>query len=162
MRKVVTFFWMKDRADEAVNLYVSLFDDAKIIRTSYVTQAVAETAGIEAGSVSSVDFELNGQNFTALNGGPMYKLSEAASIAVSCKDQAEIDKLWDALSEGGQVMSCGWVTDRYGVTWQIMPETLDAMMSDPDPAKAERVSTAMLGMEGKLDLDELERAYRGE
>ena len=162
MRKVVTFFWMNDRADEAVNLYVSLFDDAKIIRTSYVTQAVAEAAGIEAGSVSSVDFELNGQNFTALNGGPMYKLSEATSIAVSCKDQAEIDKLWDALTEGGQVMSCGWVTDRYGVTWQIMPETLDAMMSDPDPAKAERVSAAMLGMEGKLDLDELERAYRGE
>lgn len=162
MRKVVTFFWMNNRADEAVNLYVSLFDDAKIIRTSYVTQAVAEAAGIEAGSVSSVDFELNGQNFTALNGGPMYKLSEAASIAVSCKDQAEIDRLWDALSEGGQVMSCGWVTDRYGVTWQIMPETLDAMMSDPDPVKAERVSTAMLGMEGKLDLGELERAYRGE
>jgi predicted 3-demethylubiquinone-9 3-methyltransferase (glyoxalase superfamily) len=162
MQKVVTFFWMKDRADEAVNLYVSLFDDAKITRTSYVTQAVAEAAGIEAGSVSSVDFVLSGQNFTALNGGPMYKLSEATSIAVSCKDQAEIDKLWDALSEGGQVMSCGWVTDRYGVTWQIMPETLDAMMSDPDPVKAERVSTAMLGMEGKLDLGELERAYRGE
>jgi predicted 3-demethylubiquinone-9 3-methyltransferase (glyoxalase superfamily) len=162
MQKVVTFFWMKDRADEAVNLYVSLFDDAKITRTSYVTQAVAEAAGIEAGSVSSVDFVLSGQNFTALNGGPMYKLSEATSIVVSCKDQAEIDKLWDALSEGGQVMSCGWVTDRYGVTWQIMPETLDAMMSDPDPVKAERVSTAMLGMEGKLDLGELERAYRGE
>lgn len=162
MRKVVTFFWMNDRADEAVNLYVSLFEDAKITRTSYVTEAVAEAAGIKAGTVSSVDFELNGQSFTALNGGPMYKLSEATSIAVSCKDQAEIDKLWDALSEGGQVMSCGWVTDKYGVTWQIMPETLDAMMSDPDPAKAERVSTAMLGMEGKLDLGELEKAYRGE
>lgn len=162
MRKVVTFFWMNDRADEAVNLYVSLFEDAKIVRTSYVTEAVAEAAGIEAGSVSSVDFELNGQNFTALNGGPMYKLSEAASIAVACKDQEEIDKLWDALSDGGQVMSCGWVTDKYGVTWQIMPESLDAMMSDPDPAKAERVSTAMLSMQGKLDLGELEKAYRGE
>lgn len=162
MRKVVTFFWMNDRANEAVNLYVSLFEDAKIVRTSYVTEAVAEAAGIEAGSVSSVDFELNGQNFTALNGGPMYELSEAASIAVACKDQEEIDKLWDALSDGGQVMSCGWVTDKYGVTWQIMPESLDTMMSDPDPAKAERVSTAMLSMEGKLDLDELEKAYRGE
>ncbi len=162
MRKVVTFFWMNDRADEAVNLYVSLFEDAKIIRTSYVTEAVAEAAGIEAGSVSSVDFELNGQNFTVLNGGPMYKLSEAASIAVSCKDQEEIDMLWNALSEDGQVMSCGWVTDKYNVTWQIMPESLDAMMSDPDTAKAERVSTAMLSMDGKLDLSALEKAYRGE
>lgn len=162
MRKVVTFFWLNDRADEAVNLYVSLFEDAKIIRTSYLTEAVAEAAGMKAGAVSSVDFELNGQSFTVLNGGPMYKLTAAASIAVNCKDQEEIDKLWDALSEGGQVMSCGWVTDKYGVTWQIMPESLDAMMSDPDPAKAERVSTAMLSMEGKLNLSELEKAYRGE
>ena len=80
-------------------------------------------AGKQAGDVSSVDFELNGQNFTALNGGPMYKLTEAASIAVKCKDQEEIDKLWDALAKGGNVMSCGWLTDKYGVTWQIMPET---------------------------------------
>lgn len=162
MRKVVTFFWMNDRAEEAAELYTSLFDDAKIVRKSYITEAVAEAAGVEPGSVSSVDFELNGQNFTALNGGSMYKLSQATSIAVNCKDQDEIDKLWDAVAKDGEVMSCGWVTDKYGVTWQIMPESLDAMMSDPDPAKAERVSTAMLGMEGKLDLAELEKAYRGE
>lgn len=162
MRKIVTFFWMNDRAEEAVKFYASLFDDAKILRTSYVTEAVAEAAGIEAGSVSTIDFELHGHSFTALNGGPMYKLSEATSIAVSCKDQAEIDKLWDALSEGGHVLSCGWITDKYGITWQIMPENLDAMMSDPDPTKAERVSAAMLDMDGKLDLGELEKAYRGE
>lgn len=142
-------------------MYVSLFDDARITSKSYITEAVAEAAGVKAGTVSSVDFELNGQNLTLLNGGPMYKLSEAASIAVSCKDQAEIDKLWDALLEGSQVMSCGWLTDKYGVTWQIMPESLDAMMRDPDPARAERVSTAMLGMEGKLNLSELEKAYNG-
>lgn len=162
MRKIVTFIWLNDRADEAAALYVSLFDDAKIVRTSYLTEAVAEAAGMKPGAVSSVDFELSGQNFTLLNGGPMYKTSEANSIAVCCKDQAEIDKLWDVLSEGGTIMSCGWLTDKFGVTWQIMPENLDAMMSDPDPAKAERVSTAMLGMEGKLDFAELERAYRGE
>jgi predicted 3-demethylubiquinone-9 3-methyltransferase (glyoxalase superfamily) len=162
MRKVVTFFWFIDRAEEAVDLYVSLFEDARIVHTSYLTEVVAAAAGMQAGAVSSVDFELNGQSFTALNGGPIYKLSQATSIAVKCEDQEEIDKLWDALSDGGEIMSCGWLTDKYGVTWQIMPESLDAMMSDPDPAKAERVSTAMLDMEGKLDLSELEKAYKGE
>lgn len=162
MRKIVTFFWFNDQAKEAVDLYVSLFENAKIINTSYLTESVAEAAGKKAGDVSSIDFEIDGQNFTALNGGPMYKFSEATSIAVCCKDQAEIDKLWDALSDGGQVMSCGWVTDKFGVTWQIMPENLDAMMSDPDPVKANRVSEAMLSMEGKLDMDALEKAYRGE
>jgi predicted 3-demethylubiquinone-9 3-methyltransferase (glyoxalase superfamily) len=162
MRKIVTFLWFEGRAEEAVDLYVSLFKDAKIVNTSYVTESVAEMAGIKSGAVSTVDFELAGQNFTALNGGPMYKFTEAFSIAVNCKDQAEIDRLWDALSKGGKVLSCGWLTDKYGVTWQIMPESLDVMMRDPDPAKAERVSEAMLAMKGKLDLAELEKAYKGE
>lgn len=162
MRKIVTFLWFNDQAKEAVDLYMSLFDDAKIINTSYLTKSVAEMAGKKAGDVSSIDFELHGQNFTALNGGPMYKFSEAMSIAVNCKDQQEIDKLWDALVDGGAVMSCGWLKDRFGVTWQIMPESLDMMMRDPDQEKADRVSEAMLRMEGKLDLAELEKAYRGE
>jgi predicted 3-demethylubiquinone-9 3-methyltransferase (glyoxalase superfamily) len=162
MRKIVTFLWLNDQAKEAVDLYVSLFEDAKIVNTSYLTESVAEMAGKKAGDVSSVDFELAGQNFTALNGGPMYKLTEAASILVSCKDQEEIDKFWDALSKDGNVLSCGWVTDKYGVTWQIVPDNLDEMMRDPDPAKANRVSEAMLGMEGKLDKGALEKAYKGE
>ena len=168
MRKVTTFLWFEKGAEEAVDLYVSLFEDAKIVNTSYVTEPVADEAGkvsgdadIKAGTVSTVDFELAGQNFTALNGGPMYKLTEAASIAVNCKDQNEIDKLWDELVKDGKVLSCGWLTDKWGVTWQIMPESLDIMMRDPDPAKAERVSEAMLAMEGKLDLATLERAYKG-
>jgi predicted 3-demethylubiquinone-9 3-methyltransferase (glyoxalase superfamily) len=161
MRKIVTFLWFEGHAEEAVDLYVSLFKDAKIVNTSYVTESVAKMAGMKAGAVSTVDFELAGQNFTALNGGPMYKFSEAISIAVNCKDQAEIDRLWDALSKDGNIMSCGWVTDKWGVTWQIMPESLDIMMRDPDPVKAERVSEAMLAMEGKLDLAELEKAYKG-
>lgn len=168
MRKVTTFLWFESNAEEAVDLYVSLFDDAKIVNTSYVTESVAEMAkevsqdsGMKKGTVSTVDFELAGQNFTALNGGPMYKFTEAISIAVNCKDQEEIDKLWDELSKDGKVLSCGWLTDRWGVTWQIMPESLDVMMRDPDPAKAERVSQAMLAMEGKLDLAELEKAYKG-
>lgn len=162
MQKVVTYFWFNDQAEEAVNLYVSLFENAKITNTTYLTEAVAEMAGKKPGDVSTIDFELNGQNFAAINGGPMYKFSEAISIAVNCKTQEEIDKIWDALSEGGEVISCGWLKDKYGVTWQIMPESLDIMMRDPDPVKADRVSEAMLSMEGKLDISELEKAYRGE
>ena len=124
MRKIVTFLWFNDQAKEAVDLYVSLFEDAKIINTSYLTETVAEAAGKKPGDLSSIDFELNGQNFTALNGDPMYTFSEAMSIAVNCKTQEEIDKLWDALSEGGEIISCGWLKDKYGVTWQIMPESL--------------------------------------
>ena len=159
MQKIVTFLWFKDRAEEAVNLYVSLFENAKIVNTSYITESVATAAGMKPGALSTVDFELAGQNFTALNGGPMYKFSEAISIAVNCKDQEEIDKLWDALSEGGEIMSCGWLKDKYGVTWQIMPESLDVMMRDPDIAKADRVGAAMLSMKGKLNIRELEKAY---
>ncbi len=161
MRKIVTFLWFKDQAKEAVDLYVSLFEDAKIINTSHLTESVAEAAGKKPGDLSSIDFELNGQNFTALNGGPMYTFSEAISIAVNCKTQEEIDKLWEALSEGGEIISCGWLKDKYGVTWQIMPESLDIMMRDPDPARADRVSAAMLGMD-KLNISELEKAYKGE
>ena len=162
MRKMVTFLWFNDHAKEAVDLYVSLFEDAKIINTSYLTESVAEAAGKKPGDVSTIDFELNGQNFTALNGGPMYTLSEASSIAVNCKTQEEIDTLWEALSEGGEIISCGWLKDKYGLTWQIMPESLDIMMRDPDTAKADRVGAAMLAMDGKLNLSELEKAYKGE
>jgi len=161
MRKIVTFLWFNDQAKEAVDLYVSLFEDAKIINRSYLTDAVAKAAGKEPGDLSSIDFELNGQHFTALNGGPMYTFSEAISIAVNCKTQEEIDKLWEALSDGGEIISCGWLKDKYGLTWQIMPESLDIMMRDPDTAKADRVSAAMLGMD-KLNISELEKAYKGE
>jgi len=162
MRKIVTFLWFNDQAKEAVDLYVSLFEDAKIINTSYLTEAVAQAAGKKPGDLSSIDFEMNGQNFSALNGGPMYTFSEAISIAVNCKTQEEIDKLWEALSEGGEILSCGWLIDKYGLTWQIMPESLDIMMRDPDTAKADRVAAAMLRMEGKLNISELEKAYKGE
>lgn len=161
MRKIVTFLWFNDQAKEAVDLYVSLFEGAKIINTSYLTETVAKAAGKNTGDLSSIDFELNGQNFTALNGGPMYSFSEATSIAVNCKTQEEIDKLWEALSEGGEIISCGWLKDKYGLTWQIMPESLDIMMRDPDTAKADRVGAVMLGME-KLNISELEKAYKGE
>lgn len=159
MQKIVTFLWFNDHAKEAVDLYVSLFEDAKITNTSYLTESVAKAAGKNPGDVSTIDFELNGQNFTALNGGPFYTFSEAISILVYCKTQEEIDKLWEVLSEGGEEISCGWLKDKYGVTWQIVPEILDIMMRDSDTAKANRVGTAMLSMNGKLNISELEKAY---
>lgn len=162
MQKIVTFLWFNDQAEEAVNLYVSLFENAKIINKSYLTESVAQASGKKAGDLSSIDFELNGQNFAALNGGPMYTFSEAISILVTCKTQAEIDKLWEALTDGGEEISCGWLKDKFGVTWQIAPESLDIMMRDPDSAKADRVSAAMLNMPGKLNISELEKAYNGE
>jgi predicted 3-demethylubiquinone-9 3-methyltransferase (glyoxalase superfamily) len=161
MQKIVTFLWFEGPIEEAVNLYVSLFKDAKITHISRLTEVVAKEVGLKAGTVQSMDFELNGQSFCALYGGPMYKLTEAVSIQVHCKDQAEIDRIWDVLSKDGKVMSCGWVTDKFGLTWQIMPDNLDEMMRDSDPAKANRVSEALLSMEGKLDKAELEKAYRG-
>jgi predicted 3-demethylubiquinone-9 3-methyltransferase (glyoxalase superfamily) len=162
MQKIVTFLWFEGPIEEAVNLYVSLFKDAKITHVSRLTEVVAKAVGLEAGTIQSMDFEINGQNFCALMGGPMYKLTEAVSIQVHCKDQEEIDRLWDVLSKDGKVMSCGWVTDKFGLTWQINPDNLDEMMRDPDPEKANRVSEALLDMEGKLDKAKLEKAYRGE
>ncbi|NLC13067.1 MAG: VOC family protein [Chloroflexi bacterium] len=161
MRKIVTFLWFNDQAQEAVDFYVSLFDDAKIVNKSYLTESVAKEMEKNTGDLSTIDFELNGQNFTALNGGPMYSFSEAISIQVNCKTQEEVDFLWDSLSEGGEPIACGWLKDRFGVSWQIVPEILDIMMRDPDTAKADRVASAMLGML-KLDISELEKAYRGE
>ncbi|PKA16399.1 VOC family protein [Leptospira haakeii] len=161
MQKIVTFLWFNDQAKEAVDLYVSLFQNAKITNTSYLTESVAKAAGKKPRDLSAIDFELNGQNFTALNGGPMFTFTEAISIAVNCKTQEEIDKLWEALSKGGEEIACGWLKDKYGVTWQIMPESLDIMMRDPDTVKADRVGAAMLKM-GKLNIIELEKAYKGE
>jgi len=161
MRKIVTFLWFNDQAKEAVDFYLSLFDNAKIVNTSYYTETVAQAAGKKAGDLSTIDFELNGQNFTAINGGPMFTFNEAISIQVFCKTQEEIDYLWEALSDGGEQVACGWLKDRYGLSWQIVPEILDVMMRDPDTAKADRVGAAMLGML-KLNISELEKAYKGD
>lgn len=162
MQKIVTFLWFDDQAKEAVELYVSLFENAKITNTTYLTESVAAAAGKKVGDISTIDFELNGQNFTALNGGPFYTFSEAISIFVYCHSQEEVDKLWEALSEGGEEISCGWLKDKYGVTWQIVPEILDIMMRDPDTVKADRVAAVMLAMPGKLDISALEKAYNAE
>ncbi len=162
LSKITPCLWFDTQAEDAARLYVSLFEDSGIDRISRYGKAGYEHHKKPEGSVMTVAFHLAGQSFTALNGGPMFKLSEAVSFQVGCDTQAEIDRLWDALiAEGGSPSQCGWLKDRYGLSWQILPSKLGEMMSDPDPAKVGRVSQAFLRM-SKFDLATIERAYRGE
>lgn len=160
MQKYVTNLWFDKNADEAVNFYISLFGNGKIIRTLRYGEAAAKQAGMNVGDVMTIDFQLNGQDFTVINGGPAFKLNEAMSIAVNCKDQAEIDRLWDALSkDGGKPGPCGWITDKFGLSWQIVPESLTNMYDKLSPEKFEQVMEAMLKM-NKLDAAALEAASK--
>lgn len=157
MAKIATFLWFDDRAEEAASLYVSMFPGSRIVRIS----RYPEGAPRPAGSVMTVDFELEGRPFIALNGGPYVQFNDAISLAVSCETQDEVDALWDRfLGEGGTAVQCGWLKDRFGLSWQIVPAPLFEMLHDPDPDKARRVNAAMLAMV-KLDLPALRRAYDG-
>ncbi|MGP3632949.1 VOC family protein [Streptomyces sp. 24-1644] len=154
MQKITTFLWFDTRAEEAANFYVSVFGgDSRVLD---VTRYGPAGPG-ENGSVMTVSFRLADQEYTALNGGPQFPFTEAISLSVDCADQAEVDRLWDALSEGGETGQCGWLKDRYGLSWQIVPSGLSEALSDPDPAKAERAMKAMLGMQ-KLDIQALRDA----
>jgi predicted 3-demethylubiquinone-9 3-methyltransferase (glyoxalase superfamily) len=157
MSNITPFLWFDHQAEEAALFYTSIFKNSKITN---VARYGEDTPG-SPGTVMTVNFELNGQEFIALNGGPVYKFTEAVSFFVHCANQAEVDYLWDQLSAGGAPGQCGWVTDRYGVTWQIVPDALGELMGDPDPEKAYRVTQAMLKMH-KLDVEKLMQAYRGE
>lgn len=152
-QKIVTFLTFNDRAEEAVNLYTSVFRNAKILSTS----RYGEGAPAPAGSFMSAEFELEGQRYIALNGGPSFTFAQGISLLVNCDTQEEIDELWERLSDGGEKGPCGWLTDRFGVSWQIIPRDLGAWLSDPDPAKAKRVMDAMLQM-SKLEIKVLEDA----
>ena len=157
MHKITPFLWFDDQAEEAANLYVSLFPNSKI---TSVTRYGATGPG-ESGKVMTVGFQLDGMPVTALNGGPLFPFSEAVSFVVDCEDQAEVDRFWDALlSDGGRPSQCGWLKDRFGFSWQIVPKALPRLLGDPDPAKAERVTAAMLQMV-KLDVAGLTRAAAG-
>jgi len=152
-----TCLWFNDQGEEAAQFYTSIFKDSAITAVHRYTEA---GPGHE-GKVMTVEFTLNGQNFTALNGGPQYTFSPAVSIMVEAVDQAEVDYYWDRLTEGGNEVACGWVTDKYGLSWQIVPAAFYAMMRDPDSAKVARVTAAMLRMK-KFDIAQLERAYAGQ
>jgi predicted 3-demethylubiquinone-9 3-methyltransferase (glyoxalase superfamily) len=157
MHKITPFLWFDSQAEEAVTFYTSIFKNSKIGSVSRYGDAGPGPKG----SVMVMEFELEGQKFTALNGGPVYSFSPAISFFVNCDTQEEVDYLWEKLSQGGQLEQCGWLKDKYGITWQIVPTILGQLMSDPDPEKAARVTQAMLKMI-KLDIAELKRAYHGD
>jgi predicted 3-demethylubiquinone-9 3-methyltransferase (glyoxalase superfamily) len=157
MSKISPCLWFKDEAEEAAKFYVSLLPGSRIDR---VQKNVVDSPGGKAGTVLMVDFTLAGQRFLALNGGMQVEYTHAISFSVDCADQAEVDRLWDGLSNGGSVVQCGWLRDRYGISWQIVPSVLPKMLADPDPAKAQRVMQAMLQMI-KLDIEGLRKAYDG-
>ncbi len=157
MNRIIPHLWYADKAEEAARFYVSLLPDSRI--DSVVTMPADSPAG-PAGSVEVVEFTLQGQPFLALNAGPMDPFNHAISFVIPCDTQAEIDRLWEALSEGGAIEQCGWLKDRYGVSWQIVPAILGEMMKDKDPARGRRVAEAMLQMV-KLDIAGLQRAYEG-
>jgi predicted 3-demethylubiquinone-9 3-methyltransferase (glyoxalase superfamily) len=154
MQKISPFLWFDNQAEEAMNFYVSIFKNSKV---GNVTR-YGEAGPGPKGSVMTASFELEGQHFTALNGGPHFKFTEAVSFVVSCETQEEVDELWERLGEGGQTQQCGWLKDKFGLSWQIVPTVLIELINDPDPAKSRRVTEAMLKMT-KIDIAQLWQAY---
>ncbi|KTC75940.1 DNA binding protein [Legionella birminghamensis] len=162
MQKIVPCLWFDKNAEEAVNFYLQIFRGSKIVQVSHYGEVGQEQHGMPAGTVMTIEFELNGQRFTALNGGPIFKFNEAVSLQIYCKTQEEIDYYWQHLGEDGDksAQQCGWLKDKFGFSWQIVPEILNEWMQDKDRAKANRVMQALLQMK-KLDLNALEKAWKG-
>lgn len=162
MNIIAPCLWFDDRAEEAANFYVSIFDGARIVRVNRYGEEGFEFHGRPAGSVMTVEFEIAGQKYTALNGGPQFSFSEAISFEVHCTSQEEVDYYWERLTaDGGEEIQCGWLKDRFGLSWQIVPVALARLASDPDPARSGRVMNAMYGMK-KIDIAALEKAQTGE
>ncbi|MFA5925775.1 MAG: VOC family protein [Parcubacteria group bacterium] len=162
MQKITPNLWFDSQAEEAANFYVSVFNDSKIKKISRYPKASESVSGKTAGSVMTVAFEIEGQDFLALNGGPQFKFSEAVSFIVNCEDQEEVDYYWEKLTEGGDEKDqiCGWLKDKFGLSWQIVPKRLEELMSDSDPEKVERVTAVFLEMK-KIVVADLEKAFRG-
>ena len=158
MQKITTFLWFDDKAEEAANYYVSIFKNSKIGTTTRYGEAGAEVSGRPQGTVMVVTFQLDGQEFMALNGGPHFKFSEAISLLVNCETQEEVDELWKKLCEGGEPGQCGWLKDKYGLSWQIVPTVLGKMLQDKDTEKTERVMNAIIKM-NKIDIQTLKQTY---
>jgi predicted 3-demethylubiquinone-9 3-methyltransferase (glyoxalase superfamily) len=154
--KITPNLWFDTEAEEAADFYVSVFKSARIVSVARYTEAGPRPAG----TVMTVEFELDGQRFVAINGGPEFTFSEAISLMITCKDQEEIDYYWDALTEGGEEGPCGWLKDRYGLSWQVVPEGMDEVFSHPDKDRARRAMEAMFGMR-KIDVEALKRAADG-
>ena len=161
MQKITPCLWFDSNAEEAVNFYISIFKNSKIGKISRYGKEGYEIHGKPEGTVLTVEFEINGQTFTALNGGPTFKFNEAISFQVHCESQNEVDHYWEKLSQGGdeKAQQCGWLKDKYGVSWQIVPTVLGDMLQDKDPKKSGRVMNALLQMK-KIDIRALEKAYK--
>ena len=157
MQKITPFLWFDNQAEEAMNFYVSIFKNSKTLSCTRYGDAGPGPKG----TVIVASFELDGQEFMALNGGPRFKFTEAVSFVVSCETQAEIDEMWAKLSAGGEESQCGWLKDKFGLSWQVVPPILSKLMQDKDPQKSNRVMQAMLQMK-KIDIATLQRAYDGE
>ncbi len=157
MQKITPFLWFDNQAEEAMNFYISIFKNSKVGSCS----RYGEAGPGPKGTVMVARFQLDGQEFMALNAGPQFKFTEAISFLVNCETQPEIDEMWEKLSEGGEKGQCGWLKDKYGLSWQIVPPVLGEMMQDKDPEKSKRVMEAMLKM-NKIDIETLKRAYAGQ
>jgi predicted 3-demethylubiquinone-9 3-methyltransferase (glyoxalase superfamily) len=155
-QRIVPNLWFDTEAEEAANFYVSVFKNSRIVSVLHYTEAGPRDAGM----VMTVEWELDGQRFVGINGGPEFKFDEAVSFEIKCEDQEEIDYYWEKLSEGGAEGPCGWLKDRYGLSWQVVPTGMEELFTDPDPERARRAMEAMLKM-GKLDIAELRRAADG-
>ena len=157
MQKITPFLWFDNQAEEAMNFYVSIFKNSKVLGCS----RYGEAGPGPKGTVMVATFQLDGQEFMALNGGPHFKFTEAISLLVLCETQAEIDEMWEKLSEGGATSQCGWLKDKFGLSWQVIPPILSGLMQDEDPERSKRVMQAMLKMT-KIDIATLKQAYEGE
>jgi predicted 3-demethylubiquinone-9 3-methyltransferase (glyoxalase superfamily) len=155
-QKITTFLWFDNNAEEAVNFYVSVFKNSRIVGTSYYSDAVPARKG----SVMTIEFELDGERFTALNGGPTFKFTEAISLVVHCESQQEIDYFWEKLSDGGQQVECGWLKDKFGLAWQIVPNYLLELLTSGDQTRTDRVMRAVMSMK-KLVIEDLKKAAEG-
>jgi predicted 3-demethylubiquinone-9 3-methyltransferase (glyoxalase superfamily) len=155
-QKITPNLWFDTEAEEAADFYTSVFKNSRIVNVARYTDAGPR----EAGTVMTVEFELDGQRFVGINGGPQFKFDEAVSFAITCETQDDVDYYWDRLSEGGEEGQCGWLKDRYGVSWQVVPTGMEEVFGDPDPQRAQRAMQAMFGM-SKLDIAELRRAADG-
>ena len=160
MQKITPFLWFDSQAEEAANFYVSIFKNSKIVSVNRYGEEAAKASRRPKGSVMTIGFELDGQHFTALNGGPVFKFTEAISFVAHCKTQEEVDHLREKLSQGGATNQCGWLKDKYGVSWQVVPDALIELLQDKDPAKSKRVMQAMLQMT-KIDIQALRQAHAG-
>lgn len=158
MQKITPFLWFDDKAEEAAKFYVSIFRNSRIGNIARYGEAGATASGQPKGAVMTVTFTLDGQEFIALNGGPQFRFTEAISFVVNCETQKEIDDVWDRLTDGGEEVQCGWLKDKYGVSWQVVPSVLGEMMADPDPKTSERVMQAILQMK-KINIAGLKKAY---